>query len=303
MSTEHITNDQAFNEHMAIILDDIQHLSLDDYVKAIAKKVQPENILLCDRMSNKVWIYLKDLCDVEFLAREKKISIEGYEICIRRLIEAPIKILLSNVLPSIPNYLLENKIRSLGFTTTSSMTFQNAEISGEEYGHMKSIRREIFIKPEEGKELPKSIEVTFEDKTHSIILSVDKKNEEQNTQLKDPKALENEERPQSSIPSTSKQNKILSSQKIPKIKINTKTNPSQIAVQKAIKRELQKNPDKYKRNFQQYFFLFEHYNIIEKFVKEYKDKEDLIIMLENIYEYCDKPLKRKITKILKELRK
>ncbi|KAJ3622559.1 hypothetical protein MTP99_003062 [Tenebrio molitor] len=53
------------------------------------------------------------------------------------------------------------------------MTFLRAGIPGDEFSHILSFRRQIFIQPLEGGELPSSIVIKYDDTNYRIFLTDD----------------------------------------------------------------------------------------------------------------------------------
>ncbi|KAH0817278.1 hypothetical protein GEV33_005513 [Tenebrio molitor] len=159
----------------AIILSVDDNLKLGDYVTSISEIVQPKNITFASRISNnRVCIYLNSSQLAESLARQhKSIVIKGIDISIRRLITPSKRIILSNVCPSIPHNMLEQLIRQIGLQPLSTVSFLRAGIPGEQFAHILSFRRQIYVEDNKDIELPSSMVITFEDTSYRIFLNHD----------------------------------------------------------------------------------------------------------------------------------
>lgn len=162
-------------KEQAIILNVNENLKLEDYVTAVANIVEPKNIRFISRISNnRVSIYLSTVQQVEAITSlGNTINIKGVDVCIRRMITPAKRLILSNVCPSIPHFLLEDEIRKLGFKTASPLSFLKAGLSGEEYAHILSFRRQIYVLPDDDLQLPSSIVVQFEETSYRIFLAFD----------------------------------------------------------------------------------------------------------------------------------
>lgn len=161
-------------KQQAIILNVDETLKLSDYVIAVGNLVEAKNILFASRISNnRICIYLSTPQLVDTITQQPSIKIKELDIGLRRLITPAKRLILSNVCPSIPHDVLENEILKLGYTTASPVSFLRAGIPGEEYAHVLSFRRQIYVLPNEDIELPPSIVITFENISYRIFISSD----------------------------------------------------------------------------------------------------------------------------------
>jgi hypothetical protein len=170
------TNMNPFpKKDQAIILSVDDNLKLGDYVTSISEIVEPKNITFASRISNnRVCIFLSSSQLAESLARQHKtIVIKGIDISIRRLITPSKRIILSNVCPSIPHNMLEQLIRQIGLQPLSTVSFLRAGIPGEQFAHILSFRRQIYVEDNKDIELPSSMVITFEDTSYRIFLNYD----------------------------------------------------------------------------------------------------------------------------------
>jgi hypothetical protein len=169
------TSAQFPTKEQAIVFNAIEGLKLDDYVVAIGNIVTPKNVLFASRISNsRICMYLssKDLVE-KTVSEHGVIVISGKEITVRRLLNPAKRIILSNVCPCISHSVIENLVKNLGFVTVTPMSFLRAGIHREEYNHVLSFRRQIFVQPNNSIDLPSSMVLKFEETNYRIYMSYD----------------------------------------------------------------------------------------------------------------------------------
>lgn len=162
-------------KEQGIILGVIDGLKLCDYVTAVGTIIGPKNILFVSRVSNnRISMYLssKNIVD-NFVNRHPSIIVQNQNVAVRRLITPSRRIILSNVCPTIPHYILEDYIRNLGLKPASSITFLRAGIPGEQYNHILSFRRQIYVSPDDNINLPSNILINYENLDYRIFLTYD----------------------------------------------------------------------------------------------------------------------------------
>lgn len=159
----------------AILIDVNEELRLNDYVSTVGKIVGPKNIFAASRISNnRVCIYLTDVKLVDMITERFPIlKIGQFELNLRRLVSPAKRIILSNVPCHIPHSVLEPIVANFGFKLASQMSFLRAGRLDEEYSHVVSFRRQIYIHPNKSIELPSSVLVKFEETNYRIFLSFD----------------------------------------------------------------------------------------------------------------------------------
>lgn len=162
-------------KEQAVILNVVDGLKLSDYVLKIGEIVGPRNISFASRISNnRICIYLSNTELVDHVIKNHPtITIDEREVSIRRLITPAKRIILSNVCPSVPHNVLEKAIGEMGVKPISPISFLRAGILGEEYSHVLSFRRQIYVQPDETLELPNSLVIQHEEINYRIFLSYD----------------------------------------------------------------------------------------------------------------------------------
>ena len=177
MSTSSSSNSQLQfpKKDQAIILNAINDNKLTDYVVAVGNIVQPKNVLFASRISNnRICIYLKEKSLVdELVSKHPNLTINNQEVGIRRFITPAQRIIISNVCPSIPHDVILSLIKGLGYKPVSPLSYLRAGIQNEDYSHVLSFRRQIFVTPDATIELPSSLVLKYEETSYRIFLTYD----------------------------------------------------------------------------------------------------------------------------------
>ena len=155
--------DQFPTRHHGLIMDCIDGLTLTDYTVSIGDIVQPINVLYSSRISNnRVCFYLKSKEMVETLTEKYDFAlINGSKVTIRPLVSKQLRIIISNVTPPIPHYILEQKFDGLGIKLCAPISTLKATIAKEGYEHVLSQRRQTYINPEDMTKLPEFIKIEY----------------------------------------------------------------------------------------------------------------------------------------------
>lgn len=164
-------------KEQAIVFHAEENLKLFDYVKAIGDIIGSKNITFASRISNnRICIYLISTELVNQLIQTHSIiQIGDTELNVRRLISPTKRIVISNVSPFIPHEVVEETVKALGMQLASPVSFLKAGIPGEEYSHILSFRRQVYIFTNtENFELQTSIVIPFQGNEYRIFLSSDK---------------------------------------------------------------------------------------------------------------------------------
>lgn len=161
----------------AILFHVSDDLKLFDYVKSIGDIIGPKNICFASRISNnRICIYLNTVELVDELIKNKPVVRVGdLDLPIRRLVTPAKRVVISNICPSIPHDQIETALRDFGLQLVSPVSFLRAGIQGDEYSHILSFRRQVFIiPPADNYELQTSLVIPFENNAYRIFLSTDK---------------------------------------------------------------------------------------------------------------------------------
>lgn len=165
-------NDYTPNKKFAVILDSVESLTLNDYLLAAAKVVNGQNIRYASRISGgRICMYLTNEQFVDHIISKESLNVNDIYVPVRRYITASSKIIISNVLPDIPDELLSKSLHQYGKIVSQ---FRNISIGSKhpELIHIKSFRRVVYLIRNNVK-LPTSLNIPFEGNTHTIYLSND----------------------------------------------------------------------------------------------------------------------------------
>lgn len=184
-ASQHIRNTATFADiasnvtlpkmNQAIVFNSINNIKQIEYVIAISKIIPAENIQFVSRISNnRFCIFFNSQAVMENLLKtHPSIYVNETEIPIRRLINASKRIILSNVYPTIPNPLILNALHEIGIKTTSQISHMKAGFATEQFAHILSFRRQVYINQDSISKLPSSITVTLENTTFRIFITDD----------------------------------------------------------------------------------------------------------------------------------
>jgi len=159
----------------AIIFNTINDVPQIEYIKAFSLLTSPNNIKFASRISNnRFCIYFAHKNIVEqIFAKQSFIVINNIEIFFRRLVNPAKRIIISNVQPIIPHNVIEKALINLEIKLLSSITFMKAGFAYNEFEHIGSFRRQLYIHPDDSSKLPGSILINFDETDYRLFLSDD----------------------------------------------------------------------------------------------------------------------------------
>lgn len=175
-SYANVTSSTCFpKKDQAIILDSIDGIALREYLIALSSLIPATSIRFISRISNaRICIYLDSKRTADNLVEEKKkVIIQKYILEIKPLITRNKRIVLSNVCPVIPNYVIEQKFKELSINVMSPITFMKVGIADPGFSHILSFRRQLYINPDDEVRLPESFQLSFEGTNYWIYISTD----------------------------------------------------------------------------------------------------------------------------------
>jgi hypothetical protein len=160
-------------EH-AFLVQSIDSVSIHQYLRAVADCVGAKNIWFGSRLSlGRVAIYLTSVDLVnKFMAVHGGIVVGDEFIPARRMVTKASRLIISNVCPTIPHFVLED-ILSSTLKLVSPMSFVSVGGKDPELSSIFSFRRQIFVVIEDSCNLPESILVDYEGDRYRVFLSLD----------------------------------------------------------------------------------------------------------------------------------
>lgn len=172
-----VTNSMFPKKSQAILIDTVEGVEIKTYLKAIAAKTAPTNIVAPSKISqNRFCCYLNDTNLVDQLTKEgnNDIVINGQTAKIRTYVQKSKRVIFSNVHPCIPHDVITDELKLEGITPKSSMSFIRLGIDDIGFTQILSFRRQLFVSPEDVNKLPKEITVNHEDTIHHVYISTDR---------------------------------------------------------------------------------------------------------------------------------
>lgn len=185
------------SKEQAILLNAIDGIQTNDYIIAVGNLIGGKNILFASRIANnRICMFLSSKQVVDIIMANPSIEIEDQTITIRRLITPAHRIVMSNVCPSVPHYVLEKMFTDNNIKIVSPINFLKAGLQNSEVSHVCSFRRQVFVAPT-NIILPDSILINYDNTDYRIYLSGDiiecfKCNETGHPASKCPKNIEHE---------------------------------------------------------------------------------------------------------------
>ncbi|KAL7294470.1 hypothetical protein TKK_0009908 [Trichogramma kaykai] len=167
-------SDSYPKRNQGIIVDCADGISLTDYTCAIGDIVDPKNVLYSSRISNnRVCLYLssKQLVD-EVTDKFEHIVINNIKVPVRPLVAKLQKVIISNVAPPIPHYILQNALENLNIKCISPIVTLKAAINKEGYGHVLSSRRQTYIDPKDASKIPEFIKIEHDEISYYVYPSI-----------------------------------------------------------------------------------------------------------------------------------
>lgn len=160
------------NKNTALIITQIPNIYVKDHILALGNVINPQKITHADKLSlNRICVYLRNENDLtSLLSSHKTINVNGQITPIRSYISTTHRLNIW-ALPVISNNIIVHELQKLG-QPTSDIYAQNFGITAENFQHIQSFRKFIFIE-EEYPKIPEFITVTFQGEQYKIYFAVD----------------------------------------------------------------------------------------------------------------------------------
>ncbi|CAG5078487.1 Similar to Transposon TX1 uncharacterized 82 kDa protein (Xenopus laevis) [Cotesia congregata] len=162
-------------KEQAIVIDISDDSQLKEYTQALARVIPPSQIRFISRIANnRICAYLatKEIAN-ELVDKHKVIMVRGHTVPIRPLIIRNKRIILSNVCPVIPHYVLVDKLKELNITPTSPVSFLRAGLTEPGFSYILSFRRQLYVTPDDISKIPDRLQITFEETSYWIYINTD----------------------------------------------------------------------------------------------------------------------------------
>lgn len=109
----------------------------------------------------------------DLVNNHKTIKIRSNTLAIRPLIARNKRIVLSNIPPPIANIDLERYFASIHIKPASEFTDVKTSKNDSPYNHILSFRRQVYVHPDDVKNLPDSFRITHDDTTYVVFITAD----------------------------------------------------------------------------------------------------------------------------------
>lgn len=175
-SSQSYSNVMSPKKEHAIIIDHVPDAEIIDYLKSLAKIIDPKRIRYISRISkNRVCCYLesKQAAD-EIINNSKSITVREHVLQVIPLITQNKRVIISNVRPEVPNRVIENELNNLEINLKSTITNLKANSSEPLFAHICSFRRQFYVTPEEYEKIPSVISIQYEGSDYYMYMSSDK---------------------------------------------------------------------------------------------------------------------------------
>ncbi|CAI6345631.1 unnamed protein product [Macrosiphum euphorbiae] len=172
---ETTANSSFPKKDQAIIFNTVNDVPQIEYIKAFSQLTSPNNIKFASRISNNrfcIYFASKSIVD-HIISKQSYIVINNTQIAYRRLISPAKRIIISNVQPSIPHDIIIKAINNSLIKILSPITFMKAGFSNDEYGHIGSFRRQVYLHPDDIHRLPSSLLINYDQTDYRIFFSDD----------------------------------------------------------------------------------------------------------------------------------
>lgn len=156
-----VNNDYTPKRQSAIILENIQNVTQDQCLRAVADVIGGANIHYCSRLSGaRICLYLTNETHVNKMCDKTGININSEFIPCRRYVTEAKKVVISNCPPEMTDQTLKNIMEQYG-RIVSAPTRLRVSTAHEDLRHVKTWRRVIYLMiPHDAPEMPTRIQIT-----------------------------------------------------------------------------------------------------------------------------------------------
>lgn len=169
-----VKNNTFPKKEQGLIITPTDETNTEDYVYAIGDMIGPQNITHASKKNKRIYLFLSNKEQVDTIIKNQdNITVNNSKIIIRRLVNPALRVIISNVCPTIPHDIITDKLNNLGLTLVSPITFLHAGLKREEYKHILSSRRQVYIAENEEISIPDRTELEYDETIYQIYLALD----------------------------------------------------------------------------------------------------------------------------------
>ncbi|KAL7305190.1 hypothetical protein TKK_0002581 [Trichogramma kaykai] len=131
-------------------------------------------MLYSSRISNnRACIYVSSKELVEKITNKSPfLTINSIQVAVRPLVAKLQKVVISNVAPPIPHYIVQSALENLNIKCCSPIVTLKAAINKEGYSHVLSSRRQTYIDPKDSSKIPEFIKIDYDETTYYVYPSI-----------------------------------------------------------------------------------------------------------------------------------
>lgn len=159
----------------AIVIPTVELIPLDDYLEAISNITNIENITHASKITNeRVCIYFKtqQLAN-DLIKSNPTIQINNHTLPLRKLITPSKKLFISGLHPFISNQFIINLLDNFKIRKQSQLLDIKIGTQNPRFAHIKSLRKLIFIHPDDAELVPDTIVIEYETEKYRIFFSIE----------------------------------------------------------------------------------------------------------------------------------
>lgn len=160
----------------AIIIDCTEKIPVIEYITEIAKILsKPEELTHVDHLSNNRLCFFfanKTVVD-SIISQQNKIIVRNANVHMRRLISPAVRIIMTNVSPTIPDEIIQSALQDLNLKILSPIKELRFGIRDPAFAHLLSFKRQVYVAEDNKQNIPESILLTYEDIRYRIYLATD----------------------------------------------------------------------------------------------------------------------------------
>ena len=163
-------NDQA------IIMESLPDCTNDDYLDGLEQIININDVVCISKISGSriiVFLSKKSLADQ---LKDKKVLVKNNSVNIRPYIESNKRVVISNISPVVPNEIITDALKKIGIIPVSQIIYIRAGLHKPGRSHIISYRRQMYIKQEDEKILPESVQINYDNVNYWIYMSTDTTN-------------------------------------------------------------------------------------------------------------------------------
>lgn len=159
----------------SVVLDAIEGVTNDQYMDEYEKVMDINNLINCSKISENRVLFTVDSEAAANVLLSKTITVNNQQLPFRPflldgMVNKQRRVVVSNVLPQIPNDIIIDRLKDLNILTKNGITNIRCSTSNEFRRHVQSHRRQFYVKETDLGKIPNMMKINFHDILHICIL-------------------------------------------------------------------------------------------------------------------------------------